>query len=108
MTSPAAPSNPRTPFGYHRVMSAGESISVCLPIASPIATPLRQPNTRSAVVGVTSLTLKHPVVPQQFRLTADVYVATGLTIARAAPARISGRRVHLWWRDSLRRGAASL
>ena len=40
-------------IGYHFLMPSSESISVCLPMASPVAMPIRQPRTRSAVVCVT-------------------------------------------------------
>ena len=43
ITLPGRPSNPRTPSGYHRRTASRDSVSVCLPMASPMATPLRQP-----------------------------------------------------------------
>ena len=49
MIAPGVPSNPWTPSGYHLATSAGESVSVCLPMASPMAMPLRQPAMRSRV-----------------------------------------------------------
>src|SRR5262245_35812516 len=50
MIAPGSPSKPRTPFGYHRLTSAVESISVCLPMASPTATPARHATARSTTV----------------------------------------------------------
>src|SRR5688572_6624832 len=53
MTEPGGPSNPRTPSGYHRTTALRDNVSVCLPIASPVATPSRQPAIRSFTVGRT-------------------------------------------------------
>ena len=39
---PGVPSNPRTPSGYHRTTASRDNVSVCLPIASPVATPLQR------------------------------------------------------------------
>ena len=40
------------PSGYHLATSAGESVSVCLPMASPTAMPLRHPRMRLATVNL--------------------------------------------------------
>src|SRR4051812_8424202 len=53
MIAPGVPSKPRTPSGYQRRTSSRESISVCLPMASPVAIPLRQAVARSSAVNVT-------------------------------------------------------
>ena len=47
MTAPGLPSNPRTPCGYQRATSSRDSLSVCLPMASPHAIPQRAPKMRS-------------------------------------------------------------
>src|ERR1051326_19590 len=47
MTSPGRPWSPVIPSGYHRCTSALDNISVCLPMASPVARALKQPITRS-------------------------------------------------------------
>src|SRR2546427_3069203 len=46
MGVPAGPSNPRTSSGYHLSTPSRDSVSVCLPIASPVAIPLRQARIR--------------------------------------------------------------
>src|SRR6266566_2064733 len=38
------------PWGYHCSTSSCDSVSVCLPMASPVAMPARQPRIRSAKV----------------------------------------------------------
>src|SRR2546425_882847 len=52
MTDLGVPSKPRMPWGYQWSTSSCASISVCLPIESPVAMPLRQPRMRSATVTV--------------------------------------------------------
>ena len=47
MTEPGVPSKPWMPWGYQRRTSSCDSVSVCLPTASPVAMPLRQPRMRS-------------------------------------------------------------
>jgi hypothetical protein len=49
ITEPGGPSKPRMPSGYQRRTSACDNISVCFPIASPVAIPLRQPLMRSII-----------------------------------------------------------
>jgi hypothetical protein len=50
MGVPGDPSNPRTPFGYQRRTPSRERVSVCFPIASPVAIPFRQARIRSPAV----------------------------------------------------------
>src|SRR4051794_1630043 len=50
MMSPGWPTKPVIAAGYHLRTSARDSVSVCLPIASPVASPRKQPATRSSYV----------------------------------------------------------
>src|SRR5262245_20435984 len=50
MTDPGSPSNPRTPFGYHLTTPSRDSVSVCFPIASPVAIPFREPRIRGFTI----------------------------------------------------------
>jgi len=52
MIDPGVPSKPLMPSGYQRNTSSCDSNSVCLPMASPVAIPLRQPTIRSVIVTV--------------------------------------------------------
>src|SRR5688500_16706385 len=54
MGVPGGPSNPWMPSGYQRSTSSRDSISVCFPIASPVAIPFRQARIRCSTEGYSS------------------------------------------------------
>src|SRR5436190_1361853 len=78
MMSPGRPWNPVTPRGYHFWTPARDKVSVCLPMASPVAKPLKQPMTRSSnLIWIGSGSLGHrnienrnPVLKRLKRKTA--------------------------------------